>query len=129
MIKNFGHIEVIGTEYQSSEPGTILAQIFDSIGDPANSATVTLTLFKSDNTKILDAVSMTYIADSNGIYKYDFTVPADTGVYIADVSSTDPTAYGCDEVHVSVALTHLDADISSLEPAPKSIGEAEENKL
>ena len=109
-----GKLKVIGTEYQPSEAGSIFAQIFNPDGTPANSSAVSLTLFKSDGAKILDGVSMSYVIDSSGIYKYDFTAPADTGVYIADVSSTSPTAYGCDEVHVSTALAHIDAGISSV---------------
>ena len=96
-----GYITVLGSEYAPSESGTIYAQILNADGTPANTATVTLTLFKSDGTKILDGVSMTYVAGSNGIYKYDFVAPSAPGTYIADVAATNPTAYGTDEIHVS----------------------------
>ncbi len=97
-----GKIIVSGTEYEPGEGGTIYAQIFNPDGTPAKSATVTLTLYKSDETKILDTVSMDYITDSNGVYKYNFVSPLLEGTYIADVSSTNPEAWGSDEIHVSI---------------------------
>ena len=75
--------------------------VLDSGGSPVNDATVTLTLWASDGDKELDGVSMTYIAGSQGIYKYDFTAPADDGVYLAEVTTANPTGYGAAEVHVS----------------------------
>lgn len=96
-----GTTGVWGTEYVPEEDGTIYAQVFNSDGTPANGATVTLTLWKSDGTKELDGVNMAYIAGTNGIYKYDFTTPAADGVYIADVVTATPTGYGSAEVHVS----------------------------
>ena len=96
-----GSGEVFGTEYAQEEDGTIYVQVLNGDGSPANGATVTLTLWKSDGTKELDGVSMTYIATSDGIYKYDFTSPAADGVYLAAVSTTSPTGYGSGEVHVS----------------------------
>ena len=92
---------VFGTQYVPEEGGTIYAQVLNGDGSPANGATVTLTLWKSDGTKELDGVNMDYIATSQGIYKYDFTAPAADGVYLAQVSSTSPTGYGSGEVHVS----------------------------
>ena len=96
-----GEASVGGTEYVQEETGTIYAQVQNGDGTPANGATVTLTLYESDGDKVLDGVNMAYIAGSNGIYFYDFTTPATDGVYIADISSTSPTAYGVAEVHVS----------------------------
>lgn len=93
--------EVFGTEYVPDESGTIYAQVLNSDGSPANGATVTLTLWKSDGTKELDGVNMPYIVGTNGIYKYDFTAPSADGVYIADVVTANPTGYGSAEVHVS----------------------------
>ena len=96
-----GGTTAFGTEYVPEEDGTIYAQVFNADGSPANGATVTLTLWKSDGTKELDGVSMDYIVGTNGIYKYDFTTPADDGVYIAEVVTSSPTGYGSAEVHVS----------------------------
>ena len=95
-------IKVFGTEYIPGRSGTIYAQIYNNLGEPVSTATVTLTLFKSDGTKILDGVTMPYIPLSNGIYGYDFTVPNEPGVYIADVSSINPESYGADEVHAAM---------------------------
>ena len=95
-------IRVFGTEYIPGRSGTIYAQVFDCECNPANTATVKLTLFKSDGTKILDDVTMTYVPLSNGIYGYDFDVPDEPAVYIADVHSTNPENFGTDEVHVAM---------------------------
>ncbi len=105
--QDVGSIKVYGTEYASSEPGTIYAQVLYGDGSPANSATTSLTLYKTDGTKVLNSVSMSYIAGSNGIYKYDITAPVDEGVYLADVASTNPTAYGSAEVHVSATANKV----------------------
>lgn len=95
-------MKVSGTEYIPGRNGTIYAQIFNDRGEPVNTATVTLTLWRSDGTRVLDAVAMTYVPLSNGIYKYDFAVPDEPGVYIADVSSINPETYGTDEVHAAM---------------------------
>ena len=88
-------------DYVAGEDGTLYAQVLNGDGSPANAANVTLTLWASDGDKILDEVTMTYITDSQGIYKYDFTCPEELGSYIADVVSASPTGYGSSTVHVS----------------------------
>lgn len=104
-----GIARVFGSIYSPSESAVIYAQIFDETGEPANDATVTLTLFKPDGTKVLDSVSMTYITDSNGLYKYEFTAPAAISRLVADVKSTNPTAYGSEDIYVAEFTENIDA--------------------
>ncbi|GAG85585.1 unnamed protein product, partial [marine sediment metagenome] len=79
------------TEYHSpGENGTIYAHVLYPNGTPANSATLNLTLWDSDGGKELDNVAMVYVAGSNGLYRYNFTAPAVSGVYAVDVESTNP---------------------------------------
>jgi len=118
-----GFARVFGTEYTPGASGTIYAQIFNDLGAPVNTSTVSLTLRKSDGTKILDGVTMTYIAGTNGLYKYDFTAPSEEGTYIADVSSVNPETYGSDEIHVAEAAAAAAARIKV------SQGEWEESEL
>jgi hypothetical protein len=94
-------VKVLGTEYKSSESGTVFAQVLNQDGTPANSATVILSTYDNDGTVVINAQSMTYVTSTNGIYKYDFTAPSTEGVYVVDVTVTNPTAYGTAEIHVS----------------------------
>lgn len=87
-------------EYTPDESATIYAQVLDSGGNPVNDATATLTLWDTDGNKELDAVNMTYIAGSQGLYEYDFTIPSELGVYVAEVVTVNPTGYGSGELHV-----------------------------
>lgn len=96
-----GTLNVFGSVYSPSEAAVVYSQIFDDLGDPANGATVKLTLFEKDGTKILDSVTMTYITNSNGLYKYEFTAPSTTKRMVADVASENPTAYGSEDIYVS----------------------------
>ena len=87
-------------EYHPGEDATLYAQVLDSDGLPVNDATVVMTLWDTDGNKELDGVSMTYVTDSSGLYEYDYTVPSELGVYVAEVTSTNPTGYGSTEIHV-----------------------------
>ena len=87
--------------YKPSESGVFYAQVLNGDGSPANAATVTLTVWKSDGSKFLDGVSMSYITGSNGMYKYAFTAPATVERMVADVASTSPTAYGTEDIYVA----------------------------
>ena len=109
MSGNIGTIKVCGSEYSPSENALIYAQVLDGDGNPANSATVTLNLFKSTGTKYLDSKTMTYITGSNGLYQYAFTSPSSMSRMIADVSATSPTAYGTESISVSQWASNIDS--------------------
>jgi len=98
-------LTILADDYIVGETGTIYAQVLNGDGSPANSASVSLTLWASNGTKILDGVSMDYMTDSQGIYKYDYTFPNVTGVYVADISSSSPTGYGSSSIHVSSPIS------------------------
>ena len=92
----------LATEYlQPSENGTLYAHVLYANGTPANGATVTMTLWASSGVRILNEVDMGYITGSRGIYHYNFTAPATTGVYAVDIITSNPIGYGSNEVHVS----------------------------
>ena len=92
----------LATEYlQPSENGTLYAHVLYANGTPANGATVTMTLWASSGVRILNEVDMGYITGSRGIYHYNFTAPATTGVYAVDIITSNPVGYGSNEVHVS----------------------------
>lgn len=108
-------------EYTAGEEATLYAQVLDGAGDPVNDATVSLTLWDPDGNKELDGVSMSYVTGSQGIYGYDFTVPEDPGVYVADIISANPTGYGSTELHVTPEVSYnftganitVDADLDA----------------
>ncbi len=95
-----GNIRITGSIYAPTEAATIYAQVLDDVGNPVDTSTVTLSLFRADGTKFLDGVTMTYIAGSNGIYKYEFTAPSEVERLVADVKSINPTAYGVEDIYV-----------------------------
>jgi len=110
-------IVITGSIYSPLESAIIYAQILDDAGEPANSATVTLTVFYSDGTKYIDGVTMTYIPGSNGLYKYEFTAPSDAQRLIADVESADPTAYGTEDIYVpefTVDINTIDSNTTRI---------------
>lgn len=94
-------MSVLADDYIAGEAGTIYTQVLNGDGTPANSAIVTLTLWNSAGGKEIDAVNMTYIVGSNGLYKYDFTSPISEGVYVAEIVSTTPIGYGSGDIHVT----------------------------
>lgn len=98
-------LAVLAGDYIAGEAGTLYAQILNGNGTPANSANVTLTLWASNGSKILDTVNMTYMPGSQGMYAYNFTCPSEIGTYVADVSSTAPTGYGSSDIHVSSPIS------------------------
>jgi len=95
-----GAIKVTGSIYAPGEPAVVYAQVLDAFGNPVNTATVTLTLFRADGTTVVAGVNMAYIATSNGIYQYSFTAPTTVERLIADVSSINPIAYGVEDFYV-----------------------------
>jgi len=94
-------IKVCGSIYSPEEEAILYAQVLDDAGQPANTATITFNLFKKDGTKLVDGASLTYIEGSNGLYGYAFTAPATVERMVADVASTNPTAYGTEDIYVA----------------------------
>ena len=95
-----GKMRVFGSVYSPSEPAVVYAQVFNENDEPVSTATVTLNLLESDGTKFLDSIIMTYIQYSNGLYKYAFTAPTTIKRFVADVHSTNPTAYCSEDIYI-----------------------------
>jgi len=98
--KSSGIIQVYGTEYYPGEEGIIYAQLLYGDGTPANNAVCNVTIWNKDN-MLVSNQQMKHITNSNGMYYYNFTVPDDISVFLADVVCENPTAYGSAEFHVS----------------------------
>mgnify|MGYP000209185516 CR=1 FL=1 len=97
--KSFGIIQVYGTEYLPGEEGIIYAQVLYGDGTPANNALCNVTIWNKEKLFVSNQ-EMKHIANSNGIYYYNFTVPENISVFLADVVCENPTAYGSAEFHV-----------------------------
>jgi len=95
-----GKMRVFGSIYSPSEPAVVYAQVFDENDEPVSGATIILNLLEPDGTKFLDSVTMTYIQSSNGLYKYEFVSPTTIKRLVADVHSTNPTAYSSEDIYV-----------------------------
>lgn len=107
---------VFASVYTKGESGTVWAQVLDSNGDPVNTATVTLTVWKPDRTKYLDAVSMTFATGSDGIYNYALTAPDVLGTYLCSVKATwnGSTAYGSGEFQVASWAEKIESILDNL---------------
>ena len=93
-------IKITGSIYAPGEPAVLYAQVLDAAGNPVNTATVTLNLFRVDGSVVLGGVNMPYIPGTNGIYQCEFTAPAEVERLVADVKSIAPTAYGVEDIYM-----------------------------
>ena len=57
-------------------------------GSPLNNANSTVTIYNPAGTKIVNSVPMVYVTGSNGIYRYAYTVPNESGSYLYEVTAT-----------------------------------------
>ena len=60
---------------------------------------------------------MAYIEGSNGCYHYNFTTPSNINVFMMDVNSSNPTAYGSGVFHVSEwssAIPNINETVSDI---------------
>lgn len=96
----YGSVRVFGTEYAGGEPGTVYAQVLYNDGLPSNVSSVTVTIWERTK-KLVNKAPMQYMAGSYGCYHYNFTVPWNVSVFLVEVVSSDPQAYGSGEFHVS----------------------------
>lgn len=95
------------------------AQFLSSTGTPINDATITINIYNPSGTLIVTAQSMSYIASSNGIYRYAYTIPSTSGSYLYDVTATSgsTTGYGAENFEVrtiSADLTSARTDIATV---------------
>jgi hypothetical protein len=71
-------------------------------GSPLNNANSTVTIYNPAGTKIVNSVPMVYVTGSNGIYRYAYTVPNESGSYLYEVTATQgsKTGYGSSNFEV-----------------------------
>lgn len=112
--KGSGIINVYGTEYSSGEEGIVYAQVLYGDGTPANNASCNVTIWNKEDIFVSNK-QMTHIANSRGVYYYNFTTPSEFSVYIADVICENPSAYGSAEIHVRNITTFGGSNITLTE--------------
>lgn len=100
-----------GTVVDEGDAVNIDVQVRLSDGTPINDATVTINIYNPLGERIVGPVSMSYLADSNGLYRHPYTVPAASGSYLYEVAaaSGDVTGYGAANFEVRT----IAADVSS----------------
>jgi len=77
-----------GTEYKAGEKASIFLQLKDQNNNPILNGTCYLDLFHPNKTKLLDRAPMLYLANSKGIYFYEYNIPSYTGVYMMSAECT-----------------------------------------
>lgn len=87
-------LDFFGTEYQAGASGTIWLQLLRNY-QPINDASCYVTAYYPDKSVYLNRTLMSYLADSDGLYYYDFTVPSVQGVYMLSALCLTPAdAFG-----------------------------------
>jgi hypothetical protein len=83
-----GSIDVLGTYYEVGDDAKIIAQLSEE-GVPINNASCYTSIYKPDNSVLIQNAHMTRISDE-GMYVYDLIAPSTVGVY--------PVSVACDYV-------------------------------
>jgi len=114
VIMGFETIRVYGSIYASGENAQTWVQILDNLGQPVNTATVKLTVYYENLSKLFNDVTMNYVSGSPGIYYYDFiapTLPAtkENETFMCSVIATwnGVTAYGSGEFQVKRFISDI----------------------
>lgn len=96
-------VSIGGTEYTENETARIVIQILDNQGQPVNDMDCYTTIRDSNNTKIVNNETLTYIENSSGIYFYQFDVSLPYGVYSVDnyCYVDNSTIYSADTFHMA----------------------------
>ena len=83
-------------------------------GSPLNSADTTITIYDPSGSKIVEDAEMTYLTGSNGIYRYSYTVPAESGSYLYEAAAAagEKNGYGAANFEVRTLYTDVE-DIKS----------------
>lgn len=102
-------VSVGSAEYQSGEIAKLTVQVQKADGTSVNNGTVVVTVYNPSNTAVVSDASMAYIVGSNGLYYYNYTVPATEGVYTYQVTATynANTSYSSHAFHVSPAMNTI----------------------
>jgi hypothetical protein len=106
-LSSWDEIKHVGaTEYYAGETGTVTGQFLTvNSGNPSpvNDAQCNATIYYPNESIFVSNGNASYIAGSNGMYSYDFTVPSTTGIYRVDFScvKSSKTVYSSSDFHVN----------------------------
>lgn len=105
------------------------AQFLSSAGAPINDATTTINIYKPSGTLIVTSQAMSYIASSNGIYRYAYTIPSTNGSYLYDVTATSgsTTGYGSANFEVRTYGADITATRSTLNTVSSNVNTVSTN--
>jgi len=81
-VQEVGQLVIHGTEYKAGEVATIFLQLKDANNNPIINGSCYLDIFAPNKTLLYSDVPMLYTAYSDGLYFYDYNLPASTGLYM-----------------------------------------------
>lgn len=106
---------VSGTEYRINESADVVVQLVRD-GNPVSDALCVIDVFAPDGVggfnKVIINQNMTYIDNSNGLYKYRFNGTNATGIYLSDVL--------CEEVRIGNILHGYARNKTGITSAPNN---------
>lgn len=116
-------LSVGATEYASGDMAKLTVQVQNADTSPINNATCKINIYGPSNNKLVSEGEMTYLADSNGLYYYNYQTPSTDGVYIYDVTAVyaGHTVYTSHTFHVSGALNTIATINTNLNTASTNI--------
>ena len=93
------------------------AQIKLASGAVINDATVIVSVYDPNGTKILDGQSMEYIIGSNGVYRLSYAIPSANGSYVYEVTAVSGgrSAYGAANFEVRTMAADLGTTKAAVE--------------
>jgi hypothetical protein len=100
------------------------AQVKLTAGTVINDATVTVDIYSPAGVKIVTGQAMSYVADSNGIYRYsDYSIPAVSGsyLYVVTAVSNSVTGYGAANFEVRTLSADLTSTKGTVEAASNTV--------
>ncbi|MBP6926273.1 MAG: hypothetical protein KBB70_01070, partial [Candidatus Pacebacteria bacterium] len=105
-----------GTVVDQGDSVQIDAQAKLADGSVINDATVTISIFNPSGTKIVDEATMTYLTDSNGVYRYAYTIPTTSGSYLYEVTAVSGgvTGYGAANFEVRTIAADVGDAVSTI---------------
>jgi hypothetical protein len=104
------------TEFFAGDTIPLDVQVINfSTGSPINDATATISIYNPSGAKIVNQQTMTYIAGSNGLYRFNFTIPSVNGVYVYEVKAekAGQTGFGAANFQTG-AFAALSSDVASV---------------
>jgi len=81
-VQEVGQLTIHGTEYKAGEVATIFLQLKDQNNNPIINGSCYLDIFAPNKTQLYSDAPMLYVAYSDGLYFYDYNLPASTGLYM-----------------------------------------------